>query len=184
MRFQRRRQGRKSGIAASRAGFTLVELLVTLMILSVLAALAYPTFRTMSANMGVSDIANELVVSLNLARSEAVKRGVPVQVTAVDDNWNSGWVVQVGTGSDTEILRSHAALENGQAVNATDTEITFGSSGSLSGATSFGLRVCRPTALPDASEARLVTVRGSGMISSRRRGASDPTDPAPAAGCS
>jgi type IV fimbrial biogenesis protein FimT len=163
-------------------GFTLVEMMVTLMIMSVLVALAYPNLRNMTINTRVSDTTNELVVSLNLARSESVKRGMSVTVVANENDWTKGWNVQT-LDSTPEVLRTQPALEDGQTIMSTGASVTFGSAGTLSGSTSFGLRVCRPAAYPDATESRLVTVRGSGLISSRRRGAADPTDPVPAAGC-
>lgn len=75
------------------AGFTLVELLVTISIVAILAALAFPSYREFSVRMAVSDNTNSLVAALNAARSEAVKRGRAAAVIANGGNWNNGWQV-------------------------------------------------------------------------------------------
>jgi type IV fimbrial biogenesis protein FimT len=83
-------------------GFTLVELLVTLTVAAILLASAVPAFRDMIQNNRIAVQANAMVGALNLARSEAVKRGVTVQVckssngatcVAGAGNWQIGWIV-------------------------------------------------------------------------------------------
>jgi type IV fimbrial biogenesis protein FimT len=86
---------------AANRGFTLVELLVTIVIGSVLMALAVPAFfNTIQANR-VAAAANTLASGFAYARSEAVKRASNVSIcprdgdsiTACGDAWNSGWLV-------------------------------------------------------------------------------------------
>ena len=70
-------------MAKSRpGGFTLVELMVTLTVLAILVGVALPSFRDMILNNRRTAIVNDLVSSLLLARSEAIKRGQPVSVCA------------------------------------------------------------------------------------------------------
>lgn len=84
------------GFARRRAtGFTVVELVITVAIVALLAALALPNFREFSVRMTVTDNTNDLVGALNVARSEAVKRGRAAAVIANDGNWNNGWQVVV-----------------------------------------------------------------------------------------
>ncbi len=93
-------------MAKSRpGGFTLVELMVTLTVLAILVGVALPSFRDMILNNRRTAIVNDLVSSLLLARSEAIKRGQPVSVCASSPggssncaggtNWTQGWVVFV-----------------------------------------------------------------------------------------
>lgn len=84
-------------LAAGRraSGFTVVELVITVAIVAILAALALPNFREFSVRMTVTDNTNDLVGALNVARSEAVKRGRAAAVIANDGDWNSGWQVVV-----------------------------------------------------------------------------------------
>ena len=93
-------------------GFTLIELMVTLAVLAILLALAVPSFARLLAANRLSTETSELIASLNLARSEAVRRGQGVALRAVDDsNYSKGWRVfadldrngaQSSTTSDTD----------------------------------------------------------------------------------
>src|SRR5690348_5253075 len=53
-------------------GFTLLELMTTLLVLSILHGLAIPSFRATIENNRVTAATNDFVSSLNFARSEAL----------------------------------------------------------------------------------------------------------------
>ncbi|HJS21578.1 MAG TPA: GspH/FimT family pseudopilin [Steroidobacteraceae bacterium] len=61
-------------------GFTLIELMVTLSVAGVILAFAAPNFREFLLNSRMTGSANDLLTSLQLARSEAIKRQRPVAV--------------------------------------------------------------------------------------------------------
>lgn len=99
-----------------QTGFTLIELLVTLTIAAILLAIGVPAFNSSIASARASDGANSLLAALELARSEAVRRGVTVsvcRVTATDPtacnnaaagsflagDWASGWMVFADTAA-------------------------------------------------------------------------------------
>ncbi|MGY0503795.1 GspH/FimT family pseudopilin [Luteimonas sp. e5] len=83
-----------------QAGFTLVELMVTIAVLAILVGIAMPSFRdTMRSNRLVS-ATNDLTSALALARTEAIRntRGAGVCAstagTACDgSDWSNGWMV-------------------------------------------------------------------------------------------
>lgn len=95
---------------ALAAGFTLVELLVTMAVLAILLSLAAPSFTAMIRNNRLLAISNEMVGSLNFARAEAVKRAANVTVCKTADasatnpvcvtsgEWGGGWMVFVDDG--------------------------------------------------------------------------------------
>jgi type IV fimbrial biogenesis protein FimT len=100
------------------AGFTLIEMMVTIAVLVVLLGLAAPSFATFQRNSELTSAANTLLSSLAAARSEAMKRGRNVTVVPIDGtNWTSGWIVFVdetgfGTKGSTETeLTRQPALE-------------------------------------------------------------------------
>lgn len=67
------------------AGFTLLELLTTIAVLSVIVAIGVPNFREFVRNSRMTAAANDIVTDFNLARSEAIKRGVPVTLCKSQD---------------------------------------------------------------------------------------------------
>lgn len=80
-------------------GFTLIELIVTLVIAAILLALAAPNMRTFVSDQRLSTQTNELVADLNFARSEAVTRSVRItvcksnDVTTCDTNTGTAWTM-------------------------------------------------------------------------------------------
>jgi len=81
-------------------GFTLMELMVTIAIAGILLGVAIPSFTSIISSNRLTTYANELVTALNLARSEAIKRGVRITLckstngnscTAGND-WSQGWI--------------------------------------------------------------------------------------------
>ena len=63
-----------------QGGFTLVELMFTIMVLGVLLGLAVPNFRNFLRNSNLTTSANELLADLNFARTEAIKRRTIVSI--------------------------------------------------------------------------------------------------------
>lgn len=80
---------------APEKGVTLIELLVTVVVMGVLASFALPGFSRLIASSRMTTQTNEFIAGLNLARSEAVKRSQNVAVRADKDGieFAEGWTV-------------------------------------------------------------------------------------------
>jgi type IV fimbrial biogenesis protein FimT len=87
-------------------GFTLWELLAALALAATLATLAVPGFARLSADIGASAAAEQLVASLQLARATALARAAPASLCASSDGVAcadpggipaTGWLVFLGT---------------------------------------------------------------------------------------
>lgn len=78
--------------------------MVVVTVLAVLASLVAPSFRNMILSNRVATAASALQVSLNLARSEAVRRGADARVTIAANGaagqWDNGWTVFVDRTTD------------------------------------------------------------------------------------
>lgn len=111
-------------------GFTLIELMTTLAVVAVLVTIGIPGFRDFIANTHMVAETNDLVTSLNFARSEAVRRNAIVSVCASVDgsacsgssDWSAGWIVFNGNGNQpagtADVLRVNSAA-SGMSVTAT-----------------------------------------------------------------
>ncbi len=80
---------------ARNPGFTLPELMITLAIAGILMAVAIPSFNISIRNSRLSAYSNDLISSMNLARTEAVKRGQQVVVRQNGGGWQNGWQIFV-----------------------------------------------------------------------------------------
>lgn len=85
----------------------MIELLVVMAILSILLAVSLPNFQDMIESNSTNSQAKLFLTTLNLARSEAIKRGGNVAICASDDGtdcdqnaWEEGWIVFFDANGD------------------------------------------------------------------------------------
>ena len=142
---------------ARMGGFTLVELMIVLVIVAVLLVLALPSFSTLTQRTKLKSYANEVVASVYLARSEAIKRNAVMTLcTSTDgtsctggDAWEQGWIVM--DPNDTVIKRQQT-LPSGIILfdlSSIDT-MSFRSSGVAS--TRANLKICQQGASAGVEE--------------------------------
>jgi prepilin-type N-terminal cleavage/methylation domain-containing protein len=82
-----------------RRGFTLVELMVTLSIAAVLAAIAVPSMREFIARQRVEGMAKELATDLRYLRTQGVQRRLPVRIYfGANDDATCYVLYGIGTG--------------------------------------------------------------------------------------
>ncbi len=136
------------GTRNANNGFTLVELMITVALVGVIAALAVPSFATMIANNRLATASNDVVGVLNYARSEAIKTGRSVIVNPTDGaDWANGvsvWIDRNGNGSmqDSEELRRTSGAPGSVTVNSSS-NFAFTGGGLLpNGSAAVTIQVC------------------------------------------
>ena len=166
-------------------GFTLIELMVTISVAAILLTIAVPNFRTFVLNNRITGQANDMMTALNYARSEAIKRGLPVSMCAGTaaactglTDWSTGWIVFADPNNNGKLdlllgeapLRVWPALGGANTLNAGLAAVTFDSSG-FARASAATYRLCdsRGTGF-----ARNIQLAGSGRAITATGAASCP----------
>ncbi|WP_280192402.1 GspH/FimT family pseudopilin [Delftia sp. PS-11] len=108
------------------SGFTTIELMVTIAILAILAAMAAPSFTPIIERWRVRQTLEGLQSTLYYARSEAIRRGGGVileklpqdsngcQLAQGQSDWGCGWVLYADTNGN-------ARLDDGEEIRRMDT---------------------------------------------------------------
>jgi len=86
------------------AGFTVVELMVTLAVVAILAAMAVPTMRSVIENSHIRVTSQSLQNGLSMARAEAVRLNTQVEFVLTGAGWNvqlvDGTLLQQASGKE------------------------------------------------------------------------------------
>ncbi len=159
----------------TQRGFTLVELMMTLVVGSIILTLAVPSFRDMIQNNRITTQANELVTALNLARMEAIRRGTPVSVCASTDqatcsgvnDWSTGWILfedtnATGNPAVNELIRAWGALSGNPTLseNGGTAFVRYQSNGTTGVASTF------THTIPDCrgNQQRTISISSAGRV--------------------
>lgn len=186
----------KSSRAALRApvgrrqgGFTIIELMITILVVAILAAIAVPSFDNLIKRNRIDAIQSQLSAALAAARTAATTRNANVVVCASDGDqtcveasgsWSDGWLVFVDSNGDTKLDADEQVLEvfknnNNFNIRAysgiTKTAanfIAYGTRGFLKGVQPTVLVVCEPD--NDLTFARGLFVTAAGNVMKTRDG--------------
>lgn len=82
-------------------GLSLLELLITLSIAGLLALTSISTASELISRFRLQTFTQNLIHSLALARSEAVRRNMRVTVSSNNDHWEDGWIMFVDANNNT-----------------------------------------------------------------------------------
>jgi type IV fimbrial biogenesis protein FimT len=158
-------------------GFTLIETLVTLAIATVLIVVAVPALRDLLRNNRLTAAGNDLLYSVTLARTEAVKRQTPAVVCVVADSTvaapvctgaggkttGASWIVFADTNGNSAYDAGEAILERHAALSTEVTMLTDGNGIVAFDATGFA----SPLAAATLRNAVFCDARGLVAIGSR-----------------
>lgn len=112
-----------------QSGFTLYELLITLLVVGVILTLGVPNLTQFTANSRLTGAANDLHAAFQLARSEAARAKTNITICASADpfagnsdcngTWEQGFIVFLDDNGDIAragaaetVLRAHGPLDN------------------------------------------------------------------------
>jgi type IV fimbrial biogenesis protein FimT len=164
-----------------QSGATLLELMVVLAVSSILLGIGVPSFIGLANSSRLTSATNELVASLHLARSEAIKRNSrTVMCTSAtgtscvaSGGWQQGWLVFNDVNNNAVLDAGEAVILARQAQPAgllltgnthVSKYISYSPSGAtrlVSGAFQAGtLTLCNESAVPGAARQVIVSSTG------------------------
>lgn len=111
-------------------GFTLYELLITVLIVGVILAIGVPNMQAYTQNSRITGTANDIHAAFHLARSESSRAKTNITVCASNNSmtaaancggtWDQGFIVFVDDNGDLDrsgaaetVLRAHPAIAEG-----------------------------------------------------------------------
>lgn len=150
------------------AGFTVIELMVTIAVMAILVTIGIPAIQELIKNNRVTAQANELTAMINFARNEALRRNdsIPVELSQETNGW-SGEVRSPDDLENTEgctvgVLR---CISYDRLQLSADVDLTFNNRGYLTpfnqGNVTFALEHESCTGV---RQRRLIRIRPSGQV--------------------
>lgn len=144
-------------------GFTLVEAMITVIVLAILATIGVPSYTTLTRNHRMTSQANDLLMMARRARSEAVKD--KEEVNLVVDTVGTGWRARVIRVGETEPLRIVDHSSSSVTLTCNPCTAIFTSYGTVDGTgLPFTWRLVH-NPCDDARQAREITIFRSGQTS-------------------
>lgn len=114
---------------ANQSGFTIYELLITMLVIGIILSIGIPSFSEFTQNSRISGTANDLHSSFQLARSEAARSKSNITICASSNSmdaaaacggtFDDGWIIFTDLNGDLarggmgeNVLRAHPPIPN------------------------------------------------------------------------
>lgn len=166
---------------AKQQGFTLIELMITLVVVAILVGVAVPSFQSFIKRNQAESLQTQVASAVSTARTEAASRNTSVSICASNDgvscggSWTNGWIVFENPNRDTtkqadELTvatfdnTSSSTFDVAQGQNPLNKliQLTFSQQGFLVGQTSVLITICN--AQKETAYTRGLFVNASGLV--------------------
>lgn len=119
-------------------GFTIMELMVTLSIVTILSVIALPSFNSMTDKSTQRAATVDFIISVAFARTESTRRAEDVHMRNISNTgtWSSGWCITTKSDCSGDVIRRFNT-PNGISIKANTTNLsnfTFDDQGFLNSA--------------------------------------------------
>ena len=153
------------------SAFTLIELMITIAVAAVVLTLGVPSFSNVIERNRLTAHINELVATLNFARSEAVRRNSSIKVCHSANGLNcggvgyeDGWIIFTDLNADgdyadagEELIRTNEGLPSNYTMRTNNlSSFTYSSKGRAS---TGRIVLCKDNAI---DQARAIVISNSG----------------------
>ncbi|WP_316672464.1 GspH/FimT family pseudopilin [uncultured Tolumonas sp.] len=148
--------------SSAEEGFTLIEVMVTISMVLILAAIAVPGISSLVQSNSIASYSSSIVSSLMLAKSEASKRASIVTLD-VNASWNNGWSIN-NASQASPLIRQFDGIPASYQVLSTTLSLGFLNDGSTNRATDYQITI-KPANDCTDDLVRVITVTPVGNIS-------------------
>jgi type IV fimbrial biogenesis protein FimT len=161
-------------------GFSLIELMITLLILSILIAMALPQLSDVSNEISFNSLQQNLISSLLYSRSEAIKNGSNTLVcpslnnatcSVTPQDWSQGWIIVTDEDLDgaydpaiDTLLRAQSIESTARITWSNSSPVIFEGDGTVNSTSSGSFKLCDSRAV--STVARGIAINLSGRVRS------------------
>ena len=170
----------KTGVTgfARSAGFTMIELMMTIAIATVVMTLAIPSFRYITNANRIASEVNGLLGDMQFARAEAIKEGQGITVcastngltcTAGDTFWHNGWIV-ISSVAAVGVLRVQSQFSSSDTFVSPLTTVTFNREGYAAGVANGGSVITLHDSTSTSAWTRCLALTFTGQMTTEKAG--------------
>ncbi len=144
-------------------GFTIIELMITILLLGVMATLAVPSFSGILKQNRLSAQTNTILSALNYARNETINQNnnVVIAPTVAGTDWSGGWSVRLNSAAGA-VLHSFEGFKNATVASDVST-IIYQPDGTTQSGAVINIDITPSKCPTGKNDVRRITISPSGQ---------------------